>query len=157
MNQKNNFHSEVCSQNRRIFLLLYVSHISSLCFQFGAVQLCGESFLGFFFVYLFVFCLSAHPFFPLVQNEGAVRNTHNSLNVKPHLCAFFSWVSVNVNIAVVLQGFWRVPCPGKGCEGAGRWCLLLGVILLLYQTHFLRLFFFMFSQYAGSNTCRCSF
>lgn len=138
---------------------------SAICFTHFlpvlSVWCCSALWRKFFwfylFVYLFVFCLSAHPFFPLVQNEGAVRNTHNSLNVKPHLCAFFSWVSVNVNIAVVLQGFWRVPCPGKGCEGAGRWCLLLGVILLLYQTHFLRLFFFMFSQYAGSNTCRCSF
>lgn len=138
-----------------IFILRYVlkTEVSFFCYIFHTFPPCAFSLVLFsfvekvfwvFFVRLFgVFCLSPHTFFPLVQNEGAVRNTHNSHDVKPHLCAFFSRASVNVDVAVILQGFWRVPCWWAGCGGAGSWCLLLRVILLLYQMHFFRFFFYV--------------
>lgn len=81
VNQKSNFHSEVCSQTWSLLLLLSFSHFSPMHLQSGAVQLCAENFF-------FLPVSKLLP--PVVQNCGAGRNIQNSLlNVQPHLCAFF--------------------------------------------------------------------
>lgn len=108
--------------NKSLFLLLCFSHISSMCLQFGAVQLYGERFF---------FPALAYTLFSLwsrITEQWGIFTT-DCLMWNP-TCVAFSQVSLSVWHCCQPSEILRVPCLWAGYDWAGRWPFLLRVILL---------------------------